>query len=519
MNKVTLNFFGEIVSVEKPTNLSDLRNEICNVFLFTPQDASEIVLTYNDNDDQITISNENDYKTFLDSKVDMIELNISQQSQIYKENLNKIQEENSKDKALLEELLKKKEEFKNMKETKFASEKKEIEDIKSKIVELRKRKMEIKNKICSEMKKIWDEKMENDKKIAELQKKLGLPVTVKEHHRPHEFKMSPFHHKHHHNMMKMKFMQMAQPHPPFNPFGFNKGFRHHPKGPFGMMNFNTINDCPKTERKEKKDIHFFIICDGCGMRPLVGKRYKCKECNDFDYCEKCYEKNKDTHKHEFTLIEKPERKEKKDVHFFIICDGCGIQPLVGKRYKCKGCKDFDYCEKCYEKNKDTHKHEFTLIEKPEMRNPFMPTLNLSFGEHPRHHFFHHHRPHFQDKKEKKEEKNEIIENSRSKSKRHEKSKSKSRKHGHMPRKMEHFPTMGNIFQDNKISDKVVHFGVKCDGCGVFPIVGCRYKCAFCDNFDYCEQCESKLSGKHNHPFLKIYEPKMKPVFFKCYQKK
>ena len=460
MNKITLNFFGEIVSVEKPANLSALRNEISNLFCFTPQDASEIVLTYNVNGEQAIISNENDFKTFLDSKVDLIELNISQQSQIYKENLNQLQEENSKDKALLEELLKKKEEFKNMRETKFTSEKKEIQDIKAKIMELRKRKMELKNKICNEMKEMWHEKIENDKKIAELQKKLGLPVTVKEHHRPHEFKMFPFHHKHHHNMMKMKFMPMGQLHPPFNPFAFNKGFRHHPKGPFGMMKCNTINDCPKTERKEKKDIHFFIICDRCGMKPLVGKRYKCKEC-----------------------------------------------------------EDFDYCEKCYEKDKDTHKHEFTLIEKPEMRNPFMPTLNLSFGEHPRHHFFHHHRPHFQDKKEKKEEKNEIIEKSRSKSKRHEKSKSKSKKLRNMQRKMEHFPTMGNIFQNNKNSDKIVHFGVKCDGCGVFPIVGCRYKCAFCDNFDYCEQCESKLSAKHNHPFLKIYEPKMNPVFFKCFQKK
>ena len=66
MNKITLNFFGEIVSVEKPTNLSDLRNEISKLFCFTPQDASEIVLTYNDKGDQIIISNENDFKTFLE---------------------------------------------------------------------------------------------------------------------------------------------------------------------------------------------------------------------------------------------------------------------------------------------------------------------------------------------------------------------------------------------------------------------------------------------------------------------
>ena len=39
-----------------------------------------------------------------------------------------------------------------------------------------------------------------------------------------------------------------------------------------------------------------------------------------------------------------------------------IMPLVGKTYKCKGCPDFDYCKKCYEKNKETYKHEFKLIE-------------------------------------------------------------------------------------------------------------------------------------------------------------
>ena len=81
--------------------------------------------------------------------------------------------------------------------------------------------------------------------------------------------------------------------------------------------------------------------------------------------------------------------------------------------------------------------------------------------------------------------------------------------------MEHCPTMGNIFEKEKIANKIVHFGVKCDGCGTFPIIGCRFKCAVCDNFDYCEQCEKKFSEKHNHPFLKIYEPKMNPSYFKC----
>ena len=88
--------------------------------------------------------------------------------------------------------------------------------------------------------------------------------------------------------------------------------------------------------------------------------------------------------------------------------------------------------------------------------------------------------------------------------------------------MEHCPTMGNIHEKPKekenVSNKIIHFGVKCDGCGKFPIVGIRYKCAVCNDFDYCEDCENKYSEKHNHPFLKIYEPKMKPAFFQIFNK-
>jgi hypothetical protein len=48
---------------------------------------------------------------------------------------------------------------------------------------------------------------------------------------------------------------------------------------------------------------------------------------------------------------------------------------------------------------------------------------------------------------------------------------------------------------------VHHEGVQCDGCGVSPIVGIRYKCAVCKDFDYCAKCEESLG--HDHPFLKI----------------
>ena len=56
MSKIALNFFGEIVSVEKPKNLASLRNDIARLFFFSAQDAAEILLTYNDNGDKLIIS-------------------------------------------------------------------------------------------------------------------------------------------------------------------------------------------------------------------------------------------------------------------------------------------------------------------------------------------------------------------------------------------------------------------------------------------------------------------------------
>ncbi|EDV54634.1 protein ref(2)P [Drosophila erecta] len=45
------------------------------------------------------------------------------------------------------------------------------------------------------------------------------------------------------------------------------------------------------------------------------------------------------------------------------------------------------------------------------------------------------------------------------------------------------------------SNFTIHDSVECDGCGLTPLIGFRYKCVQCSNYDLCQKCESA----HKHP--------------------
>ena len=45
--------------------------------------------------------------------------------------------------------------------------------------------------------------------------------------------------------------------------------------------------------------------------------------------------------------------------------------------------------------------------------------------------------------------------------------------------------------------------VRCDGCKKAPIVGQRYRCTICKNYDLCSACEKK---GHEHPLVLEPQP-------------
>lgn len=175
--------------------------------------------------------------------------------------------------------------------------------------------------------------------------------------------------------------------------------------------------CHRNKGGHQGVVHELVKCDGCGVFPIRGIRYKCSVCDDFDLCEKCEGAFPAKHPADHLLLK---MRKPAAVHHGYTCDGCECSPIVGTRWRCAVCPDFDLCPKC-EAAGNKHPAEHPLI---------------------------------------------------------------------------------------KITDaQTIHKSVICDGCNVGPIVGVRFKCAVCPNFDLCGKCEAAgfQNGVHDaaHPLIKL----------------
>lgn len=49
----------------------------------------------------------------------------------------------------------------------------------------------------------------------------------------------------------------------------------------------------------------------------------------------------------------------------------------------------------------------------------------------------------------------------------------------------------------------VHHGVQCDWCDQVPLVGPRYKCSVCADYDLCNRCHMAHAADHGHTFQRV----------------
>lgn len=109
-----------------------------------------------------------------------------------------------------------------------------------------------------------------------------------------------------------------------------------------------------SQQNEGVEVHLHVVCDGCGCSPMVGRRYKSMELDDFDLCEQCFAKEPRSEA-AWAQVQSATRADVVSsyyaipatdaVHHGIVCDRCDVGPIVGQRFHAKG-EDFDLCGHC-----------------------------------------------------------------------------------------------------------------------------------------------------------------------------
>ncbi|EKM50962.1 uncharacterized protein PHACADRAFT_262870 [Phanerochaete carnosa HHB-10118-sp] len=187
--------------------------------------------------------------------------------------------------------------------------------------------------------------------------------------------------------------------------------------------------------------HYGIHCDGCRTNPIVGVRYKCSTCDDFDYCSSCMIMFRGAHNphHVFKSIEAPGSMDGFGRSTSLrssetTCDGCSRR-IVGPFHKCLDCPSFSYCGPCANSS-----------QKRKLHNP-------------QHSFF----------------------------------------------PVQSRMDMSTFLGVQAARRRVEHFGVTCDGCRQ-RIHGVRHKCLHCTDFDFCDKCLSNSVVREQHGFHHQFYP-------------
>eukprot|EP01122_Echinamoeba_exundans_P001349 TRINITY_DN11423_c0_g1_i1.p1 TRINITY_DN11423_c0_g1~~TRINITY_DN11423_c0_g1_i1.p1 ORF type:complete len:3880 (+),score=662.12 TRINITY_DN11423_c0_g1_i1:92-11731(+) len=141
------------------------------------------------------------------------------------------------------------------------------------------------------------------------------------------------------------------------------------------------------------------------------------------------------------------------------CRQCGVSPICGTRWRCINCPDFDLCSSCETRQRkiDAHHPQAHALIKISHPLPLAPVLT---------------------------NKRVVL--------------------------------CPPLFKDEEKSSsstaRMAHKGSKCSGCGLSPIIGDRWQCASCPNYNLCDKCESgsgAKEGAQHHPqhyFVKLTQP-------------
>ena len=269
MEKLSINFLGEKIKVDFPNDLSDLYQKIMNNFFLSEKDVKELLITYTQGFDKLFIENEDDFIRFIEAKANKIDIEINQESELYKNSKKKVQKENEDIKKKYDEILNKVNDIDKTKKEKKEKANNDIEIINKKIKDLEIKKKELIQKIDKEIKS-----HQNEIKLIQTNTQKEIKTLEKE---------------------KKKLFTKA------DNIGVKLGLK-------SKIKQNKKKENKKEENKIKNESKIIPIinqikeiyeeyneneyqCDICKIIPIKGKRFHCQTCGNFDLCENCYTSN------------------------------------------------------------------------------------------------------------------------------------------------------------------------------------------------------------------------------------
>ena len=184
MKNLILNFCGNEILIQYPKDFISLKKEIANKYQINLSDVLEMDIYFIKNEIKKVIKSEIDFKLFLHSRINTLFININESSSLFQKSLLDLQKKSKNDFNQLEILKKKKEENKKMQEKELEENKKKINELNHLIKDFDQKKLNYVQSIIKLNKSGKEKKISfNDKNIQQNekeQKSLQLNKNINE---------------------------------------------------------------------------------------------------------------------------------------------------------------------------------------------------------------------------------------------------------------------------------------------------------------------------------------------------
>lgn len=514
MKNLTLNFYSEkqIIPLEK--DFSSLKKSISEHYSLTLSDVDEIEICYTKNDNKKIINSEIDYKIFLHSRIFELNLEVKESSQLYKNSLEDLRKKKKDDLVKLELLKEQKEENKKKQEKQNEETKKKINELNNQIKIINQQKLDYVKSIKKMMRGPRNKEKELTTKITKLGKEIKAPLVyslTEGNELPvkgEAEKENKYMELIQRNTQCLKVQEQLYSTPRKNMAELDKKIKE-----LNKQCFEIIKSSQKEMLKLKKDERNLIL-EIISLEKKLGLNVELKKpmIKTGFYIPKRLQ-IKPLKKDEEESDEKSSGKEiklkakniKKEIILPHPLPNTTKKKITRKMIR----RNINHLKiKTKNKLQKTNKRIDNILENLEDNNIDLNSEDKDFLKNIK-----------QDNKKAKNEIDEWLQFVLSHTKEliasyEQKNDMNIAKLKEIEKKLGNFKAGETFIKNLDSNEKKEHPGIYCNQCKE-NVVGVRYQCLVCKDFNFCEKCENMFKEEHGHAMLKINSPDLCPVSINC----